>query len=344
MHNDYTVELENGKHLYYLENALITPTKVNIENRTFSGCVYDRSGRLVSVAQRTKNHVAWKPTDPDQLPSDVDIHDVFEEKCIYLGHYSGHYGHFLLETLSRFWILQQNIDYDWLIFQPFIHDIPHPSTFSPARVSFESFNINPKKIVVARNPTRCKHLIVPNALVEINNFANPAQATVYKQIAEYCNKISQKRNNLLYKILNPTVHSAQKHHRLYLSRRKLKSSHYIKNEAEVEKMFRNFGFHVIYPETLDFRDQVTLYNKAEVLAGFSGSALHNSVFLQKGALVITLGDLRRPSENHPNQKLSDALSGAQSVFVEFQGTTIDATRKIGWFDIDYLQNQLKAIL
>lgn len=61
-------------------------------------------------------------------------------------------------------------------------------------------------------------------------------------------------------------------------------------------------------------------------------------------MVVALGDLRRPNETHPNQKLSDELSGVQPFFVNFKGETIDATNKIGWFDINYLRDQLRIIL
>lgn len=344
MPTDHVEEFGHGKSLYYLENAVITPTEIDVENRTFSGAVYDQSGHLVSISQRTSAHVAWKPTDPDQLPDNTAGSEMLDGNCIYLGHYSGHYGHFLLETLSRFWVLQENIHYDRLIFQPFIHDIPHPSVFSPAKVCFECFNIKPKQVVVVKKMIRCKFLIVPSPLVEINNCANPEQAAIYKQIAKHCEEVSKNRSGFLNKFLNPSLHSALKHHRFYLSRKKLRSPHYIKNEDEVEKIFRKFGFDVIYPESLDFRDQVALYNKAEILAGFAGSALHNSVFMNEGSLVITLGDLRSPIDSHPNQKLSDRLAGVRSIFVEFKGTTIDAIHKIGWFDINYLKDQLEIIL
>lgn len=39
-------EFDNGKRLHYMENAVIIPTQVDPENRTFSGCVYDQSGHL----------------------------------------------------------------------------------------------------------------------------------------------------------------------------------------------------------------------------------------------------------------------------------------------------------
>lgn len=263
-------EFDNGKRLHYLENAVIIPTQIDPENRTFSGCVYDQSGHLVSTSQRTKSHVAWKPTDLDQLPDDTDIREIFDGKCIYLGHYSGHYGHFLLETLSRFWVFQENLDYDRLIFQPFIHNIPHPSVFSPAKACFECFNIKLNRVVFLKKTYRCKHLTIPNSLVEINNWANPEQLVIYKQITEYCRKTSLKTRGLLNCFFNSTFYRAFKHNRFYLSRRKLRSPHYIKNEDEIEKYFANLVSMLFIPRTLTLRSRLFYTTKLQFWLVFPG--------------------------------------------------------------------------
>jgi hypothetical protein len=339
----YLKELNTAKKLYFLENAIITPTSMDEEKRTFTGCVYDQSGNIFSVSQRTNRNVAWKPMDPDSLPAGEIKGKMIDGRCIYLGHYSGHYGHFLLETLSRFWVFCDGVDYDKVIFQPFIHETPSPHSYPPARVSFECFNIKSNQLLMVDRLMMFRHLIVPTALVEVNNQSNEEQILVYRQIAEYCERNFHKRGKFLHRFFPKQREDVQRN-RLYLSRRRLKSPHFMVNEDEVEKLFTGFGFTIIYPETLSFQEQVVLYKQAQVLAGFAGSALHNSVFMMDNALVISLGDVRRPNDSHPNQKMCDGLSKVQSVFVKFTGTVVDQQRRIGKFDISFLRSQLEELL
>jgi len=332
------------KQLYYLENATITQTNINVENRTFTGCIYDQSGKIVTASQRTSRNVAWKPLDPNHLPNARVENEIMDGHCIYLGHYTGHYGHFLLETLSRFWIFREKIKYDRVVFQPFIHTSPHPRSFSPARICFECFQLTPDQILIVNKQTMFKHLVVPTALVEINNQANEEQALIYRQIAEHCEQSLIKNGGLFRKVFQPGLHKNSERSKLYLSRKKLKSNHYMINEGEIEKLFTSFGFTIVYPENLTFQEQVVLYKNAEVLAGFSGSALHNSVFMKDNALVISLGDLRRPNGRHPNQIICDKLSGVRSVFIKFEGIVIDQKLKTGKFNTSYLRHQLELSL
>jgi hypothetical protein len=56
------------------------------------GSVCDRSGTLFAPAQRNSSRAKWKPVDAlllDKLPAA----ERFDKCAVYLGHYSGHYGH-----------------------------------------------------------------------------------------------------------------------------------------------------------------------------------------------------------------------------------------------------------
>ncbi|MBV7328053.1 glycosyltransferase family 61 protein [Chloroflexi bacterium TSY] len=182
---DRILNFGQSKTLYCLENAIITPTIINSQDKTFTGCVYDHAGKLIPASQRSGKEVIWKPVDPDPLITD-EITDEIEGRCIYLGHYTGHYGHFLLETLARFWVLQTNIEYDKVIFQPFVHHVPEPKSFSPAKICFECFGIKYDRMLIVNNCLKVKDLCVPNPLIEIKNKADDEQALIYQQIAEYC--------------------------------------------------------------------------------------------------------------------------------------------------------------
>ncbi|MBV7328054.1 glycosyltransferase family 61 protein [Chloroflexi bacterium TSY] len=133
--------------------------------------------------------------------------------------------------------------------------------------------------------------------------------------------------------------------RLYLSRKKLKGlRHSIVNENEVEQLFRSFGFTVIYPERMSFEKQVVLYSKAEIIAGFGGSAMHNSVFMPKDSLVINLGNVKHPTDCNSNQRLCDSFTKVQSAFIRYEGKIIDQDSAVGEFDTQHLRREVECLL
>lgn len=81
--------------------------------------------------------------------------------------------------------------------------------------------------------------------------------------------------------------------RIYVSRRGFRAhSHSYKrsiaNEDAVEALFLKKGFTMVAPETLPLREQIALFRGAKIIAGEAGSALHNSIFADSGATVISL--------------------------------------------------------
>jgi hypothetical protein len=63
----------------------------------------------------------------------------------------------------------------------------------------------------------------------------------------------------------------------------------IYGEQQIENIFRKNGFEIIHPNKYSIAQQMSLLKNCKVLAGVSGSALHQSLFLQNGSEVIMLG-------------------------------------------------------
>lgn len=323
--------------LRVIDDAVVTPTVVDRDGMTFTGCVYDAAGRIVRESQRTSRNVSWKPADPEQVDVGIAV-DQLDGEGVYLGHYTGHYGHFLLETLSRFWALESGAGFDRLLFQPFVHPTPRPRSFSPAKVSLECFGVDLRRVSIVRKPTRVRRLVLPTSLLEIKRWADQRQSDVYRRIAACC---AQER-------MDGRLPS-----RLYLSRRRFKrfqlterSKGYrpFTNEDQVEELFESLGFRVLYPERIDFAHQVSMYGQADVVAGSPGSALHNAVFMKPGALLVKVGNLRHRSVANPNQLLCDELGGVRSEFLPFEGRVVDWDRRLGEVDIAHLRERLEGLL
>ena len=63
--------------------------------------------------------------------------------------------------------------------------------------------------------------------------------------------------------------------RIFVSRSEGAKHRECRNIREVEDVFRQRGYRVIYPERLSLPDQAAIFGAARVIAGFGGSALFN---------------------------------------------------------------------
>jgi hypothetical protein len=256
-----------------------------------------------------------------------------------LGHYTGHYGHFLIETLSRAWALlepsQKVQPYDHYVFHPFLHKTPDPLKFSPARISFKCLGLELEKVVVLKEPARFDHIDVPKPYFNINDSVNPAMAKVYGRIQTCALGLGTSGVGLINKWLGWPETGRLK---IYISRRKARGYHPMLNEQEVEKLFLAFGFRIFHPEKWSFEQQVSIFSRSDVIAGVEGSALHNSVFMCKGSTVISIGTPRVTTGQILNQDLCNSLSGVENRLISFQGVVDRKNRAV--YDINHIRNQL----
>jgi capsular polysaccharide biosynthesis protein len=88
--------------------------------------------------------------------------------------------------------------------------------------------------------------------------------------------------------------NAPKDRRIYLSRSGAKRRR-IENEAALIEMLATYGFEAVRPETMSLRDQVAMFQRAEVIVGPHGSGLGGIVF-SPGAKLLVFYSEPRPSE------------------------------------------------
>lgn len=308
-------------------NGFVTPTLVR--EGKISGCVYRADGSKVALSERFGG---WKgdlfrSDNPDTLERPACM--VRPGKGLYLGSLmAAHYGHFITEGLSTFWIFEMHPadEFDYFLFSPFVFGTEFPEY---ARQCMHTFGIDPDKIVIMREEAMAfEDLVVPERLFRLNHSADPALAWVYREISSQIDV------------------GGKLFDRIYLSRRKIsfkQLTRVLANEVIVEKLFRQAGFSVIYPEVLPFKDQLALYANARVVAGPSGSALHNSLFMRPDAKLIELGDPRYGGERAPTQIVCDRLSGVETALIPFVGTLRDNGMSIS-VDIENLRKRLIRIL
>jgi capsular polysaccharide biosynthesis protein len=104
--------------------------------------------------------------------------------------------------------------------------------------------------------------------------------------------------------------------KLYVSRREWKdisfNSRSLINRDDVEDLFRSSGYSIISPEAMSIDEQIRLFRGARIVAGESGSGLHNSIFMNKNAKVIAIQSGR---QNHLIQASLCSIFGQASTYV-----------------------------
>lgn len=75
--------------------------------------------------------------------------------------------------------------------------------------------------------------------------------------------------------------------RVFVSRKSQHNSRIV-NENEIIHLFVQYGFQVIYPETLSLTEQVEIFSEAEYIASSSGAALTNLIYCSKRTTLICI--------------------------------------------------------
>ena len=266
------------------------------------GALYDRHGNLIEMAQRDggRAYDLVCELDPPRVIKKqiLQSRTFLPGKTLFLGNYMNLYGHFLVETMSRFWALATDT-FDHYAFFPFVHRRNMIETFDFHRLFLQHFGITPDRMVVLQAPVEFEEVHVPERLCTINHCANIDLPSVYRDLSRQHAKLTGSD-------------------RIFLSRHQPYAR--ISNVTEVEEVFRELDFEIIYPETLDLPTQMGLYAGCRVLAGFAGSALHNCLFCEPGTALIELGDIRTSTHSLPTQLIVNQASGVEAHYVPYVGS------------------------
>lgn len=258
-------------------NAIVTPTN-KIGRKIYGAVYYNKcdSWNLIRSTQRSfgRNYI---PNNPNIIKSNANMR-IINAPALYLGHLTTHYGHYLVESLSRVWSIDKlrsnKIHFTYVVFSPwflkrFAQDY---GKFSPFTTLLAIFGLSMKNVIIVDNITKFKTLYVPESMLTYQPMSfSIIQNSVFDKMVEYCSRNCKIDN------YGDKIYISRKHSML----RK------IYNEDKVEELFIKRGFKIVYMEELPFIKQVAITSRAKIIAGFDGSGMHNTLFA-KGADVIVL--------------------------------------------------------
>lgn len=314
-------------------NATAISLHGTVEGNRNIGAAYDHEGRLIAETQRAKSEQRWNPS-PAVLPALDREPRLLEGRTFFAGRNAGHFGHILLETLTRFWA---DLDYD--AYDHFLTIPSHGISGDTGRSSLFGklvlvAGLRYRKFVTAlEQPILCESLDVPSAPFLVAAAADPRFLDVFDRIGSRVERRQYRRD------------LSGLPARVYLSRSHLKinprsaDKRSADNEEDVEALLAKQGFQTVHPQELPLHEQIAIARRAEVLAGCDGSALHLAIFSRPGTRMLAL-DTRRV----PNQFLINQARGIDAVHV-WAATEEVPNRMANWMvDLDRVTAGLDLLL
>ncbi len=249
--------------------------------------------------------------------------------------YPSHFGHVMTDVVANSWgwpIVKERVPH----VRPLL-SLPAGQTSIPEfqRRIFTALEIDVDTIeyVVPGEGVRVEELYGCTSDWAIPGYGAPELASVWDRIRTGCLRTGP----------SPAGSSA----RIFVSRRP-RGVRTCLNTAEVEHFFAGLGFQVLYPETLDFGDQVAVFSQAEVIAGFAGSAMFNAVFAPDATMLVLTGS----SYTALNEYLIKSIIGGDIHYFwtpselthPASGWTWEAYRSNFVFDLDRFGPAIEAVL
>lgn len=264
------------------------------------GCLYSAEGSRIDLSVRVGgiggDQVA--SIDPEILPPEQRGGTWLTGRTLYLGPFMNHYGHFITESLSRYWLREAG-PFDHFVAYPFMHNNGEILVRAFHRHLAGLLDVPIDRMAILRSQTVFDEIVVPEQLWTYNVDVNIHARPVYARVRER--------------------HTANKPGgRIFLSRA---PSWRLDNPLAVEEVFAGFGFRVLYPERIKIAEQLSLYANCEILAGLSGSAMHNCLFARPGLMTIEVGDLRARRNPVVMQRAANELAQVDARFIPFGEAT-----------------------
>lgn len=275
--------------------------------------------------RREARDVLYRPWSPTQ---DYGLHPVgtaelsnspFEDApdldYLYIGNLVSHYGHFLIDTLSRFWPLLREPERHLVLLA---HAPEQDTRWQDVPVIGDilaRFGRTVDDIVTFHAPRRVRRVTITDPSFVERSHAH----AVFGELMQFVG-----RPFWSHESVDRETRPA------YLSKSRLAGGvNRLINEVDLEHELERRGFDVIYPETLSLSEQVSLFARRLFVVGTAGSALHTSLMSSPGRRILALNI---HEHLHANYAMFDRLGGNEAFYYFVPGSIQSAHPgfSIGW--------------
>lgn len=219
--------------------------------------------------------------EPEMPPSD-EAPERLSGRWLFGGLFYGHFGHFLCESTSRLWALEELGPIDGIVFYPknqMTHERRHYRHFLPffAAMGLDEAQV---KIRVPQKPVVIEELATPEPAFGIGdmiearpNYRTYMQGTLGHGIAGNGTKD------------------------LYISRSQLPSKRgSVLTEGLIEQKMAKAGYSIFHPQNHDITEQIATYKSAQRIVSLDASALHMAAMVVGPDTKVAIVN-RGPSNN-----------------------------------------------
>ncbi len=299
-----------------VENGLILPYKiVNGEKRAG---VVDNRGSFVELS----GFEALSPVDA--WGGSYEIEEPVsrrEEKVIYFGRFWKHWGHFLMDMVSRLWYVLENKEPLGIVYDSTVE-------ISGIYLEFlELLGIRKEQLIRIEIPTVFNQVIIPECAHKPGIFCSVKYKEIFDRAAE----------QVLAKADEPGKYKGEC---IYFTRRQLGNRIPMEiGEKEIEDLFRKNGYLVVAPEKYSLTEQIMMIRESRKAACLSGTLPHNMMFAEDGTELCIIR-----KTNKPNYRQVDvnAIRNLKVVNIDAH-ISLKAVGPAGPFIVDYNQNVKKYL-
>ena len=251
------------------EDKLLIKTYDNAYIKPVNGA-YDSDGIFIPKSfKRIYGQSEW--FEPSDMTADEMQGSVFENSTVlFLGYIRQHYGHFLVDSCSRMWALTDLVK---------ISNYKICCTTAEGRLFdfvenfFEGLGIIPSLVEVITEPKQFAHVMIPElSFVPMKEMNNQYWIRAFDCVIAKWNS-------------NENTENRSK--KLYLSQTRYKVGNRY-GERLIEYVFKKNGYEIVYPETLNLKEQIILYNNAEEIVCTNGTLAHNAVWMNPNSKMVVL--------------------------------------------------------
>lgn len=259
--------------------------------------VFDADRRIVEESVDylgPERRLQYQVTDwPPGLSGPIE--EAPEEHYLYLGQLNPHYGHFIVNTLARFWPMLEAGDHPPLLCHSYFGGHALLSGRSFVVDILDRLGLRLADLTVFDRPVRVRRLTVAAPALQEMASAHPLMAALGDAVG---------RASL------DGVPVDTETRPVYLSKARLVDYvQRIENEDEMADALSRAGVDIVYPETLSFDEQIRLLARRRTIVTSLGSALHTALFAPPGRSMIVLSQIPQINATY---LLVDALKGNRS--------------------------------
>ena len=256
-----------------VENGIILPVlktdKYN--NSKGAGGVVDKNFNYIEnsaqLAYNMKNRVYGKYTIKEEKVKYIN------ETVVYGNFFYKHWGHFIIDIVSRLWYLldnNNNKDNVKIVFTTMIND-EETKIDGNYKEFLNLFGISDDRIILISRPTRFKKIIVPECSIYPGKYYTKEYIRIFEKVSSRVEK------------------KCEIPEKIYLSRSKFKKAKEKEiGEKEIEQFFRNNKYYSISPEKLSLREQIQFFRDSKDIVCVSGTLPHNIMFANEEKNIIII--------------------------------------------------------